>query len=71
MQEQDLTIYSIGADMSSAFDTIQRDELIEITEEFLEEDEMRFIRALLSDTNLEIKIQGADTKPFKSDIGSP
>ena len=71
MQEQDLTIYSIGTDMSSAFDTIQRDELIEITEEFLEEDEMRFIRVLLSDTNIEIKIQGADTKPFKSDIGSP
>ena len=28
-------------------------------------------RVLLSDTNLEIKIQGADTKLFKSNIGSP
>ena len=57
--------------MSSAFDTIWIDKLTEITEEFLEEDEMRIIRVLLSDTNLEIKIQGADTKPFKSNIGSP
>ena len=32
---------------------------------------MRIIRVLLTDRNLEIKIQGADTKPFKSNIGSP
>ena len=51
-------------------DTIWRDKLIEITEEFLDEDEMRILR-VLSDTNVEIKIQGADTKPFKSNTGSP
>ena len=62
MQEQVLTIYSIRLDMSSAFNTIWTDKLIEITEEFLEEDEMRILRVLLSDTNLEIKIQGAYTK---------
>ena len=32
---------------------------------------MRILRVLISDINLEIKIQGADTKPFKSNIGSP
>ena len=37
--------------MSSAFDTIWRYKLIEITEEFLEEEEMRILRVLLSDTN--------------------
>ena len=57
--------------MSSPLDTIWRDKLIEITEEFMKEDEMRSIRVLLSDTNLEIQIQGADTKPFKSNIESP
>ena len=31
---------------------------------------MRILRVLLSETNLDIKIQGADTKPFKSNIGS-
>ena len=57
--------------MSGAFDTISRDKLIEITEEFLNKDEMRILRVLLSDKNLEIKIQEADTKLFKSNIGSP
>ena len=47
------------------------EKLIEITEEFLDEDDMRILTVPLSDTNLEIKIQGADTKPFKSNIGSP
>ena len=45
-----LTISSIG-DISDAFDTIWRDKLIEITEELLEEDKMRIVRVLLSDTN--------------------
>ena len=57
--------------MSSAFDTIWRDKLIEINEEFLDKNEMRILRVLPSGTNLEIKIQGADTKPCKSNIGSP
>ena len=56
--------------MLSAFDTIWRGKLIEITKVFLDEDEMRILRVLLSDTNLEIKVQGADTKPFLSNIGS-
>ena len=54
-----------------SFNTISRDILIEITEEFLDEDEIRIPRALLSDTNLKIKIQGADTKPFQSNVESP
>ena len=32
---------------------------------------MRILEALLCDTNLEIKIQGADTKPCKSNIRLP
>ena len=39
--------------MSSAFVTILRDKLIEITEKFRDEDEMRILRVLLSDTNIE------------------
>ena len=56
--------------MSSAFDTIWRDKLIGIIEEFLEKHEIRNLRVLLY-KNIEIKIQGADTKPFQSNIGSP
>ena len=51
--------------MPSVFETILRDKLIEITEEFRDEDGMRILRVLISDTNLEIKIEGADTKPFQ------
>ena len=54
IQVQDLTISSIRVNMSSAFDTIWRDKLTEITEEFLDEDEMRILSVLLSDTNSEI-----------------
>ena len=32
---------------------------------------MSILKVLLSDTNLEIKIQETDTKPFQSNIGSP
>ena len=39
--------------MLSAFVTILRDKLIEITEKFRNEDEKRILRVLLSDTNIE------------------
>ena len=39
--------------MLSAFVTILRDRLIEITEKFRNEYEMRILRVLLSDTNIE------------------
>ena len=57
--------------MSSAFDTIQRDKIMEIANEIFNEDEVRILRILLSETTLEIKIKGAQTTPFKSNIGSP
>ena len=56
--------------MTSVFDTIWRHKLIENTKKILDEDEMRILRELLSDTDLDIKIQGADTKPFQSNIGA-
>ena len=57
--------------MSSAFDTIYKDQLINIAEEILDEDEVRIIRVLLSDTTLEVKINKAESSPFTSNIGSP
>ena len=63
--------YIVGIDMSSAFDTIRRNKLIEILETFFDEDEMRITRLLLSDTKLEIKMRGTETESFTSNIGSP
>ena len=63
--------YIIGIDMSSAFDTIRRQKLLETLSTFVNEDELRIARVLLSDTTLEIKMIDAETEKFKSNIGSP
>ena len=57
--------------MSSAFDTIHRDKLIEVAEEILDEDEVRILRLLLTETKLEAKIENAEANVFESNIGSP
>ena len=65
-----LTIYITGIDMSSAFDTILRKELIEELEVFLDEDEMRMIELLLSNTTVVIKDEFMCDE-FETNIGSP
>merc|ERR1712115_733560 len=50
----DLEIKVTGIDMSAAFDTIQRQRLLQILEQFLEEDEIRLVQFLLSNTNISI-----------------
>ena len=57
--------------MSSAFDTIYRDTVINIAEKILDEDDIRMLRVLLADTTLEVKINGAESISFYSNIGSP
>ena len=47
MQIQDIRIYVTSIDMSSASDTIQRDQLIDIAKEILNEDEIRIVRLLM------------------------
>ena len=65
------TICVTGIDMSSAFDTIKREKLIEIINTFLDEDDTRIIRFLLTNTTLEIKMNNVETQTFESNIGSP
>ena len=71
VQDQEIVVHATGIDMSSAFDTIHRDKIIEIANEIFDEDEVRILRVLLSDTTIERKVKGAQTIPFKSNIGSP
>ena len=71
VQEYDITIYVTGIDMSSAFDTLERNKLLEIVASFMCEDNQRILRVLLSETTVEIQIKGAETAPFKSNIGAP
>ena len=70
-QKEDLKIYSTGIDMSSAFDTIDRQTVLNIADRIIDEDESKILRALLCDTTLEIKMKDAISTPFISNIGSP
>ena len=70
-QVQDIAIYIIRIDMSSAFDTICRDGLFKIVEEFLDEGDLRILSTLLAETTLEVKVENAQATTFESNIGSP
>ena len=70
-QVQDMTIFITEIDMSSAFDTIYRDELFKIVEEFLDEDNLRILSTLLAETTLEVKVENSQATTFESNIGSP
>ena len=48
-KKEDVEIKITGIDMSSAFDTIDRQTLLDILREIIEEDELRIIRFLVSD----------------------
>ena len=58
--------------MSAVFDTIDRATLLNILETIIEEDELRLVRFLLSNTCLNIRIGGTkEEKKFTSNIGTP
>ena len=70
-QVQDIAIFITGIDMPSAFDTIYRDELFKIVEEFLDEADMQILSTLLAQTTIEVKVENAQTTTFKFNIASP
>ncbi|GFR78806.1 retrovirus-related Pol polyprotein from type-2 retrotransposable element R2DM [Elysia marginata] len=58
--------------MSAAFDTINRKELLTILKEIVEEDELRIIQFLLSETTLHVKVNGCTQETtFTKNIGTP
>ena len=69
----DVPIFITGIDMTAAFDTIKRSKLLEILESIVDEDELRMIRVLLSNTTLEIKVNSDEviSVPFNTNVGSP
>ena len=62
VQTCDIIIYVTGIDMSSAFNTIHRDELLYVSKQFLDEGGQRILRVLLSNTSITIRIKGAKTE---------
>ena len=58
--------------MSAAFDTIDRDILLQILKNIVEEDDLRLIRFLLNNTHINTRINNADINaPFTSNVGTP
>ncbi|GFS20409.1 endonuclease-reverse transcriptase [Elysia marginata] len=69
---ENIAIKIAGIDMSAAFDTINRETLLKILEDIVDEDEHRIIRFLLSNTIIDTKIIGATEKKFFfSNVGTP
>ena len=69
-QNQEVMI--TGLDMSSAFDTIDREELISIIlEKILDEDEVRMCRVLLSKTTMTLRFGTENSETFKTNKESP
>ena len=58
-------------DIHKAFDSINREILIEKLRAILIEDEIRMVTYLLSNTKLSIRINGEYSLPFETTIGTP
>ena len=71
MLYRDNPVNIIGLDMSSAFDTIDRAELISILETIVDEDELRMCRILLSDTTMKMRFDNHEEETFQTNKGSP
>lgn len=68
---QYLEIHIIGIDMSSAFDTINRNELMTELKTFLDEDECRMSRLLLSNTSINVQFADSPPEDISTNVGSP
>ena len=69
---ENINIKITGIDMSAAFDTINRDILLQILKNIVEEDELRLIQFLLSNTHINTRINNAEINaPFTSNVGTP
>ena len=68
---QNIEIEIVGIDMSSAFDTIRRKNLMDELENILGEDEQRMCRLLLSKTTITIKFGNHEPETVSTNVGSP
>ena len=67
---QDLEVYITGIDMSSTFDKINRKKPMDELNTFLDEDECRIIRTLLSNTTINIQFEDCEEEEIATNIGS-
>lgn len=69
----DIIIKILGLDLSRAFDTIDREKLMEIVEhsDWATPDDLRLIRLLLANTSLQVRVSHYFSAPFQTNIGTP
>ena len=70
-QKHQIEIEILGIDMTSAFDTIDRQKLLDNTKEVFGDDAWRMTVMLLNNTSLQVNFKKALSAPFLTNIGSP
>ena len=68
---QGIEVTNTGLEMSSAFDTVNRKELLDKLKQVIDEDELRMSRLLLSDTTMTLRFNNHAEETFSSNKGSP
>jgi hypothetical protein len=70
-QKHKIAIEILGVDMSSAFDAMDRNILLEETRNIFDNDEWRMIQKLIDGTTLRVRFGNALSKPFETKWGTP
>ena len=71
VQRKKWAYHRMGIDMSSAFDTIRRTSILDLLAECgCDDDEIRIVRLLLSNTKLRVKVNGTLSVEFESYLGA-
>lgn len=64
--------HKMGIDMSRAFDTINREKILDVlTSAGCEADDLRLVRVLLAGTNITVRVGSSQSTCFDTTIGSP
>lgn len=64
-------VHILGIDLSKAFDTVNREKLVQVLQTFVGTDELKLIELLLADTNNQIRLDGMLGDVFSTATGVP
>ena len=70
-QRYKYVIEILAIDLSRAFDTIRRGKFLNVLHSFLDTNNVRIIRLLLSETNITVRVDDTLSAPFNTTVGPP
>jgi len=70
-QRHPWSFHMLGIDMSRAFDTLDREKLMNVMRTITDDDQVRLIALLLANTTLAVKVGKERAEPFSNTIGTP